>query len=69
MGIYGFTHSSTVMVHLLYTTQEPQDVLHRVSLWGIQRRLNRVSYLTGENQRHSLVLHDFFGTGGQRQQG
>lgn len=69
MGIYGFTHSSTVMVHLLYTTQEPQDVLHRVSLWGIQRRLNRVSNLTGENQRHSLVLHDFFGTGGQRQQG
>lgn len=57
------------MVHLLYTTQEPQDVLHRVSLWGIQRRLNRVSNLTGENQRHSLVLHDFFGTGGQRQQG
>lgn len=47
MGIYGFTHSSTVMVHLLYTTQEPQDVLHRVSLWGIQRRLNQVSYLTG----------------------
>ena len=69
MGIYGFTHSSPVMVHLLYTTQEPQDVLYRVSLWGIQRRFNRVSNLTGENQRHSLVLHDFFGTGGQRQQG
>ena len=47
VNLHSFTHSSTVVIHLLYTTQEPQDVLHRVSLWGIQRRLNRVSNLTG----------------------
>lgn len=68
MGIHSFPHSSTVLVHLLNVTQELQGVLNQVGILLEQRGLNRVSNLTGENQRHPLVLHDFSGTGGQRQQ-
>ncbi|WBF78437.1 hypothetical protein [Cronobacter phage EspYZU13] len=47
MGIYGFTHSSPVLVHLLNVTQELQSVLNQVSILLEQRRLNRVGNLTG----------------------
>jgi len=69
MDIHGLTTRISIHVHPFDIPQKLQGVLYQVSILLEQWRLNLVGDLGRENQGNPLVLHDFSGTGGQRQQG